>query len=303
MYDIIVVGGGPAGLTAALYGRRAGKSVLLIEKNAFGGQITWSPKVENFPSVLEISGLELADRFVEQVLDKGAEIELDEVTELSVEGGTKTVKTALGGEFQSRSVILATGAKPRKLGVEGEDRFIGSGISFCAVCDGEFYKGRKVAVIGGGNSALQEAIYLSKLCEEVVLIHRREEFRGDKKLVENVKKQENIKLCLSVKVVAFTGENAFEGIKISSKDGEERIISVDGAFIAIGHEPDNGIFKEIAKVDEDGYFDSDEGCKTESQGIFVAGDCRKKSVRQLTTAVADGAVAAVAACGYLDGIY
>ena len=302
MYDIIIVGGGPAGLTAALYALRAGKTALIIEKNAFGGQITWSPKVENFPTIESISGTELADRLMEQTMNQGAEMELDEVTAIELDGDVKRVKTEFGGEFEAKTVIIATGARPRMLGVEREAELVGSGVCFCAVCDGAFYKDRPVAVNGGGNSALQDAMLLSDTCSRVYLVHRRDSFRGEAKLVEALRERENVEFVLNSSITALHGETELTGITVTDKMGNERKIAVDGLFVAIGHAPDNGIFAELIDLDAGGYADSGEDCMTKTPGVFVAGDCRKKSVRQLTTAAADGSAAALAACSYIDSL-
>ena len=302
MYDIIIVGGGPAGLTAALYALRAGKTALIIEKNAFGGQITWSPKVENFPTIESISGTELADRLMEQTMNQGAEMELDEVTAIELDGDVKRVKTEFGGEFEAKTVIIATGARPRMLGVEREEELVGSGVCFCAVCDGAFYKDRPVAVNGGGNSALQDAMLLSDTCSRVYLVHRRDSFRGEAKLVEALREKENVEFVLNSSITALHGETELTGITVTDKMGNERKIAVDGLFVAIGHAPDNGIFAELIDLDAGGYADSGEDCMTKTPGVFVAGDCRKKSVRQLTTAAADGSAAALAACSYIDSL-
>ena len=302
MYDIIIVGGGPAGLTAALYALRAGKTALIIEKNAFGGQITWSPKVENFPTIESISGTELADRLMEQTMNQGAEMELDEVTAIELDGDVKRVKTEFGGEFEAKTVIIATGARPRMLGVEREAELVGSGVCFCAVCDGAFYKDRPVAVNGGGNSALQDAMLLSDTCSRVYLVHRRDSFRGEAKLVEALREKENVEFVLNSSITALHGETELTGITVTDKMGNERKIAVDGLFVAIGHAPDNGIFAGLIELDAGGYADSGEDCMTKTPGVFVAGDCRKKSVRQLTTAAADGSAAALAACSYIDSL-
>ena len=299
MYDIIVIGGGPAGLTAATYARRAGKTVLVIEKSAFGGQITWSPRVENFPAFVSISGVELGDKLLEQAMEQGAEVELEEVVGLKVENGVKTVICESGAEFSARALIIATGAKPRMLGLEREEELVGSGVCFCAVCDGAFYKNHPVAVNGGGNSALQDAVLLSESCSKVYLIHRRDSFRGEAKLVEALKAKENVEFVLNANITALLGEGELAGIVVN-QNGAEREIKVDGLFVAIGHAPDNGIFAELMELDRAGYAASGENCLTKTPGVFVAGDCRAKSVHQLTTAVGDGSVAALAACSYLD---
>ncbi len=298
MYDIIIVGGGPAGLTAATYARRAGKSVLVIEKNAFGGQITWSPKVENFPSVISISGTELGDRLLEQAMEQGADAELEEVVSVSA-GEVKTVKCQSGAEFHARAVIIAAGAKPRMLGLPREEELIGSGVGFCAVCDGAFYKGRPVAVNGGGNSALQDALLLAETCSRVYLIHRRDSFRGEARLVDALRAKENVDFVMNASVVELLGESELTGIVVEQQ-GQRWEIAVEGLFVAVGHQPDVNLFENLIELDKGGYALSGEDCLTGTPGIFVAGDCRSKSVRQLTTAMADGSVAALAACAYLD---
>ena len=302
MYDIIVVGGGPAGLTAALYALRAGKSVLVIEKSTFGGQITWSPKVENYPAIPSVSGTELGDRLMAQAEAQGAEFELDEVISVELDGDVKRVKTDFGGEFEAKALIIAVGAKPRMMGLEREEELVGNGVCFCAVCDGAFYKNRPVAVSGGGNSALQDAVLLSDTCSKVYLIHRRATFRGEAKLVETLRSKDNVEFVLESSVTALHGENELSGITVTNKDGASRDISVDGLFVAVGHAPDNGVFAQLMELDEAGYAASDESCLTKTRGVFVAGDCRRKAVRQLTTAAADGSATALAACSYIDNM-
>jgi len=300
LYDILIIGGGPAGLTAATYARRAGKSVLVIEKNAFGGQITWSPRVENFPGFLSLSGTELGDKLLEQAMEQGAEAELEEVVSVSVDAdGVKTVTCESGAKFQGRALVIAVGAKPRILGLPREDELIGNGVCFCAVCDGAFYAGQDVAVCGGGNAALQDALLLSEKCRSVTLIHRRDSFRGEQKLVEALQKRDNVDFVLNAAVTGLLGENELEGIVVS-RSGETRTLPVTGLFIAVGHQPDNGVFAGLMDLDTAGYAAAGEDCLTKSAGVFVAGDCRAKGVRQLTTAAADGSVAALAACRYLD---
>lgn len=299
IYDILIIGGGPAGLTAATYGCRAGKSVLVLEKETFGGQITWSPKVENFPGFVSISGAELGDRFMEQAMEQGAEVELEEAVSVNTEGDVKTVTCASGAEFQGRSLIIAAGAKPRMLGLPREAELVGSGVCFCAVCDGAFYKDKTVAVNGGGNSALQDALLLSEKCGKVYLIHRRDSFRGEAKLVEALKQRENVEFVMNSRITALLGREELSSIVV--KTGEEsREIALEGLFVAIGHAPDLGAFGSLIELDGGGYAASGEDCLTKTPGVFVAGDCRKKSVRQLTTAVSDGSAAALAACAWLD---
>lgn len=301
MYDIIVIGGGPAGLTAATYARRAGKTVLVIEKAAFGGQITWSPKVENFPTIISISGTELGDRLLAQAMEQGAEVELEEVTAVEADGDVKRVRCDSGAEYEAKAIIIATGAKPRMLGLEREEELVGSGVGFCAVCDGAFYKGRDVAVNGGGNSALQDAMLLSETCRRVYLIHRRSSFRGEEKLVEALRRRENVEFILESTVEELLGDTELRGIAVRHPGGR-REIELDGLFVAVGHEPDNKIFAELMELDAAGYAVSGEDCRTKTPGVFVAGDCRRKAVRQLTTAVADGSAAALAACAYIDAM-
>lgn len=300
MYDIIVIGGGPAGLTAALYACRANKSVLVIEKASFGGQITYSPRVENIPGFLDVTGNEFAEKLVEQVLAQNAEVECAQVIRITDNGEYKSVLTD-SGEFSSKAVIVATGAKHRLLGLDREEEFIGKGISFCAVCDGAFYENKAVAVIGGGNSALQEAILLSDLAEKVYVIQNLDFFTGEEKLVNQLKTKDNVEILLGTIVESILGETEFEGINLKKVfDGTTKELKLDGMFVAIGLVPQNEEFSDLINLDERGYVDSDENCTTNAKGIFVAGDCRTKNIRQVTTAVADGAVAALAACDYID---
>lgn len=299
MYDVVIIGGGPAGLTAATYLRRAEKSVLVLEKNAFGGQITWSPRVENFPGFTSISGVELGDRLLEQAMEQGAEVELEEAVGLEETGDGKRVLCASGAAFEGRAVILATGARPRMLGVKDEERLIGSGVCYCAVCDGAFYKGRDVAVCGGGNSALQDALLLSESCRRVTLIHRRDSFRGEEKLVRALREKPNVDFMLGAAVTELLGGEELSGLVVEQA-GEKKTLPVEGLFVAVGHQPDNAAYGEWLTLDPAGYAAAGEDCLTKTPGLFVAGDCRAKSVRQLTTAAADGAVAALAACRWLD---
>lgn len=299
VYDIIIIGGGPAGLTAALYARRANKSVLILEKGAFGGQITYSPKVENIPGFLSLSGNEFADHLVEQVLEQGAEVEVCEAQKI-LDGEVKTVVTD-SGEFQAKAVIIATGARHRLLGLEREKEFIGDGISFCAVCDGAFYQGKTVAVIGGGNSALQEAILLSEQCKQVFVVQNLDSLTGEQKLRENLAARPNVQIILGTVVDSILGENILTGIRIKNvADDTLSDLAIDGIFVAIGLIPQNEPFANVIKLNSYGYADADESCLTNTPGIFVAGDCRSKKIRQVTTAAADGAVAALAACDYVD---
>lgn len=299
LYDIIIIGGGPAGLTAAVYARRAGKTVLILEKNTFGGQITWSPRVENFPGFAAISGTELGDLMTNQAMDQGAEVELEEAASVIEGEGCKIVQCVSGAEFSGRAVILATGAKPRPLGVAREEDLTGSGVNYCAVCDGAFYTGLPVAVVGGGNSALQDAMLLSETCSKVYLIHRRDSFRGEQQLADALAKKENVEFLLNARVTELLGNDELNGLVVE-QDGAARTLSVDGVFVAVGHQPDNEAFRALTALDARGYADAEEDCLTRTPGFYVAGDCRKKGVHQLTTAVADGATAALAAVHYID---
>ena len=301
MHDIIIVGGGPAGLTAAIYGLRAGKSVLVIEKNGFGGQIAYSPKVENIPGTIQISGAEFADHLTEQVMALGADVELENV--ISVEPGEIfTVKTEEGSAFEGKTVILALGVKHRMLGLEQEEELVGNGISFCAVCDGAFYAGQDVAMIGGGNSALQEALLLADVCRSVTIVQNLAFFTGEQKLAEALSQKDNVNVLFSTVVSAYETENGkFVGLKLhNDATGEDSAIKVDGAFLAVGLMPENEPFAALENLNDWGYFDTDESCETKTPGLFVAGDCRSKRIRQVVTASADGAIAAMAACRYLE---
>ena len=298
MYDIIVIGGGPAGLTAALYALRADKSVLVIEKDTFGGQITYSPKVENYPGFAVMSGNEFAEKLLDQVLAQGAEIELARVTEIK-DGEVKTVITE-DCEFEAKAVVIAVGVKHRMLGAPGEGELVGHGISFCAVCDGAFYKERDVAVIGGGNSALQEALLLADTAKTVTVVQNLDYLTGEARLQSALAEKPNVKVILGSVVKEFRKDgDALSGVVITGPEGDATL-DVDGVFVAIGLIPENKPFEELADLNDYGYFDTDEFCKTKTPGVFVAGDCRSKRIRQITTAVADGAVAALAACDFVD---
>ncbi len=301
MYDIIVVGGGPAGMTAALYARRNNKSVLVLEKNGFGGQITYSPKVENWPGTKQMSGVEFADRLLDQILDQGADTEVERVVGLRRDGSLWHVITEEGGDYAARSVILATGVKHRMLGLPGETELLGSGISFCAVCDGDFYADKKVCVAGGGNSALQEALLLAEKCSEVIVLQDLEKCTGEQRLQDILFKRPNVRLMTGVHITALLQDNgSLTGLTIRHDSGEIQEIACDGLFIAIGLIPRNEAFSPFADLNAFGYFDSDERCLTRTPGVFVAGDCRGKTVRQLATAIADGASAALAACRFIN---
>ena len=303
MYDIIIVGAGPAGLTAAIYARRANKSVLLLDKGAFGGQITFSPKVENFPGFDSISGSELADKLVEQALGQGAEVEIENVVEIKNLSDKKVVVTEDGNEYEAKAVIIACGAKHRHLGLENEEKFIGEGISFCAVCDGAFFKDKTVALIGGGNSALQEAILLSETSKKVYVVQNLDFLTGEPQLQEILRKRENVEIILGTVVDSIKDGDSFSSITVKRvADGAKTELELDGMFVAIGLVPENEPFETVADLDERGYIASGEDCLTKTDGIFVAGDCRAKAVRQVTTAAADGTISAIAACRYIDSL-
>ena len=302
MYDIIIVGAGPAGLTAALYAARAGKSALVLEQGGFGGQIALSPRVDNYPGLSRVPGSQLADALVEQVLELGVSVDLAQVEGFEREG-EEFVLTCSGRQERCRALILATGVTHRSLGLEGEGALVGSGVSYCAVCDGPFYQGRRAAVVGGGDTALQDALFLSSLCARVTLIHRRDQFRGEERLVAELRERENVDLLLShvpVALEALGGE--LRGVRLRDlKTEQEHTLAVEGLFIAVGQEPHNAPFASQIRLDGAGYIQAGEDCRTSLPGVFAAGDCRTKDVRQLTTAVGDGAVAALAACRYADG--
>lgn len=300
MHDIIVIGAGPAGMTAALYALRAGKSVLLFEDTSYGGQIVLSQKVENYPAIEQISGMEFADNLMNQVTKLGGEMAFGRVTGIQGSGKEKKVITG-DGEYPCASVIIATGVKHRRLGIPDEDKWVGAGESFCAVCDGAFYKGRDVAVIGGGNTAAADALLLAGYCRKVYIIHRRQQFRAENSLVEKMRASGNIEMVLDCIADSYIGNEKLEGLAVVNKvTGEKREIPLDGIFVAVGQIPDNAAFADTVDLDESGYILAGEDCRTSADGIFAAGDCRKKSVRQLTTAVGDGAVSGLAACEYID---
>ncbi|MBR3137288.1 MAG: FAD-dependent oxidoreductase [Clostridia bacterium] len=302
MYDIIVIGGGPAGMTAALYALRNGKSVLVLEKHGFGGQITYSPKVENYPGTKEMSGNEFADKLLDQILSLGAEVELEKAVSVEEADGRKLVKTEEGNTFESLAVVIATGVKHRMLGLPGEADLVGNGISFCAVCDGDFFSGQTVCVAGGGNSALQEAILLAEKCKQVIILQDLPELTGEQTLQRILKSRSNVQIETNRKIVGVeANDGGLTGVTVEDRvTGVQKTIPSDGLFIAIGLIPENGPFADLADLNDYGYFASHEDCLTRTPGVYVAGDCRSKSIRQLTTACADGAVAALAACRYIN---
>ena len=302
MYDIIVIGGGPAGMTAALYALRNGKSVLVLEKHGFGGQITYSPKVENYPGTIQMSGNEFTDKLVEQIVALGAEVELEKAVAVEEADGHKLVRTEEGNAFEAMAVVIATGVKHRMLGLPGENELVGNGISFCAVCDGDFFSGQTVCVAGGGNSALQEAILLAEKCREVIILQDLPELTGEETLQKILRSRSNVTIETNRKIVGVQANgDGLTGVTVADRiTGAERTIPCEGLFIAIGLIPENGPFADLAELNGYGYFASGEDCLTRTPGVYVAGDCRSKAIRQLTTACADGAVAALAACRYVN---
>lgn len=298
-YDIVIVGAGTAGLSAAIYAVRAGKSVIVLEATTHGGQIVNTPEVENYPGIQKISGFEFANNLYKQAKSLGAEVIYEKVIGIEVNGEEKIVHTTKE-DYQAKAVILATGAKNRPLGLEHEKEWIGAGISYCAICDGMFYRGKDVAVAGGGNTALENAIFLTNYCRKVYLIHRRDAFRGEEKLLQTLKEKTNVEFVLNANITRLIGEDGVDGVEVEDKNThEKRVIDVMGLFVAIGQMPENSEFINVVDLDKGGYIEAKEDCKTKTKGIFTAGDCRTKKVRQLATAASDGAIAALAACEYI----
>lgn len=301
MWDIIIVGGGTAGLTAAVYGARAGRKVLLLESSLYGGQIVTAHEIENYPAIPHISGADFATALYEQAKAMGTTFALEPVTAVSTEGEQRVVTTP-GNRYTAHTVILATGAKNRPLGLEREEELVGRGVSYCATCDGAFFKGKDVAVVGGGNTALDDALFLSRR-SRVTLIHRRDAFRGEPQKAQQVREAENITILYDSTVTALHGEDALSSITVQNlKDGSSRELTVSGLFVAIGQMPDNEAFRGVVDLDEKGYILADETCHTRTPGVFAAGDCRQKRVRQLSTAAGDGTVAALEACEFIDAL-
>ncbi len=291
MYDLIVVGAGPAGLTAAIYARRANKKVLVFEAKSYGGQIVNAHLVENYPGFKSISGFDLATSMYDQAVSLGAEFKFEMVKKITKD---KEVITD-NGTYSAKAIILATGAENRKLNLPEEVDYIGKGVSYCATCDGNFYKGKDVAIVGGGNTALEDALYLANICNKVYLIHRRESFRGEDKYVEQISLSDNIELILNSNVVDINGEDYLEEIIVKDKDENTRSLKVSGLFVAVGQQPKNELFADVIEIDEKGYIKAHDEVYTTCEGIYVAGDTRSKELKQLTTAVADGSLAATIA--------
>lgn len=299
VFDIVIVGAGTAGLSAAIYGMRAGKSVLVFEAELYGGQIINTPEVENYPGIKNVSGYEFATTLYEQAVELGAIVKFEKVLEIADGIEYKMVHTDQA-KYKTKSIILATGAKNRPLGLSKEKELIGKGISYCATCDGAFFRGRDVAVNGGGNTALEDALFLSSYCNKVYIVHRRDAFRGEEKLLKKLQEKQNIEFVLNAQITELIGEEQLEQIVVLDKiTKQERQIAISGLFIAIGQMPENAIFSNLVTLSEGGYIVAMEDCKTNVEGVFAAGDTRTKAIRQLTTAAADGAVAALAACEYI----
>ena len=303
MHDIVIIGAGPAGLTAAIYARRAGKSVLVLEKETFGGQITYSPKVENYPGFGALSGSELGEKLVEQALNFDVEIELDEVIAIRDMGGNGKIVRGEHGEYPAKAVIIASGSRHRQLGLPRENELIGNGVSYCALCDGAFHKGREIAVIGGGNTALQDAVLLAEICTKVTVIQNLAFCTGEKMLVEQLKARDNVSFLFNTVVEELAGETELDALILRNTDsGEVTRFPVNGIFVAIGQQPDNKPFESVCQLDANGYIIADESTLVKTPGVFVAGDCRTKKVRQVVTATGDGAAAALEACRFIDNM-
>ena len=300
MYDIIIIGAGPAGLTAAIYARRASKTVLVLEALSYGGQIINTPDIENYPAAMHISGFDFATKVYEQAQELGAEFVFEKAVGIRDNGGTKEVVTE-DNTYTCKALIIATGSENRKLGIENEEALVGRGVSYCATCDGAFYRGKTVAVAGGGNTALEDALYLSDLAETVYLIHRRDAFRGDEATVSALKERKNVKFIYNSNVTKLIADKRLTAVEFTDKNtGAVTTLEINGLFVAIGRIPENQNFAQLIKLDGSGYVEAGEDCLTNVPGIFAAGDNRTKSVRQLVTAAADGAVAATAAVKYVQ---
>ena len=298
MIDILIIGAGPAGLTAAIYAERNGKHAVVLEANNYGGKIINANEIANYPGIKSISGFDYATNLYEQAKALGAEVRMVRAYGIEDKGEVKVVKTT-EGDLEARTVIIATGAASKPLGLDNEKEFIGKGVSYCATCDGAFFRGKDVAVVGGGDTALEDALFLSNLCNKVYLIHRRDSFRAKEGFVEEVKKHENVEFIMNSNVTKLNGDSVLNSIDVTNNNGEVRNILVSGLFIAVGQVPSNSSFENLIKLDDKGFIVAAEDCLTNVEGVFVAGDTRTKTVRQLTTACADGAVAAIAACNYL----
>ena len=302
-YDVVIVGGGPAGLTAGIYAARAGKSTAIIERGLIGGQITFTDSIDNFPAAPGMNGAEYAMKIQAQAESFGAEIIMDEIIEVAApetEGKSFKIK-GNSDEYEATAIVLATGLDNRKMGISGEDGLISRGISFCAVCDGAFFRNKEVAVYGGGNTAVEDVAFLVNICSKVTIIHRRDRFRAEQAVIDELKAHDNIEFIMSSNVVGVNGDKALESITVKNNEtGETRDIAVSALFVAIGKIPNGKPFANLVATDEAGYFDIGESCEAGTPGVFVAGDGRSKELNQLTTAVSDGSIAATKACNYVD---
>lgn len=291
MYDITIIGGGPAGMTAALYSARAGRKTLLMEEKTFGGQMAETSVIENMPGSPDAEGWELTMRFAQQVTELQVETVYERAARLEpVEHGVRVV-TESGSAYETRKLILAMGVRRRRLGVPGEDRLAGRGVGWCAVCDGAFFRGKTVAVVGGGNTALEDALYLSGICEKVHLLVRGDGFRGQDTLQERVREKANIQVHMRAKVLEIQGDAKVQGVLLEEQ-GQPEALPVDGVFVAIGLSPDPSLYGELVDTTPEGYIVAGEDCRTSQPNIFAAGDLRQKEIRQIVTALGDGAVAA-----------
>lgn len=300
MMDLIIIGAGPAGMTASIYGCRAGLSVQVLDKFSYGGQVALTSEVENYPGVLNANGAELSQRFYQQAQAAGAKFVSADIKRAELTGEIKRVYTRRK-EFEARAVIISNGVTRRKIGCPGELELSGRGVSYCATCDGAFYKGKDVAVVGGGNTAIEDALYLSSICREVYVVHRRKVFRAEKYLVDALNRKENVHYILNATIAEICGQEMVQCVRCNTPGGEHKI-EVDAVFVAIGAVPDNSIYASEVNIDQEGYFDAGEDCKTNVPGVFVAGDCRRKPIKQIVTATADGAVAATFAAEYIHSM-
>ena len=299
MVDIIIIGAGAAGMTAAIYARRASKTVLVLEAMSYGGQIINTPDIENYPVAAHISGFDFATKVYEQAKALGAAFKFEKAVEIRDNGDSKTVVTAKNA-YDAKAVIIATGSENRKLGIEGEDKLVGRGVSYCATCDGAFFRNKKVAVVGGGNTALEDALYLADIAETVYLIHRRDQFRGENSTVEKLRQRANVQFVYNSQVTRLNADKRLQSIEVTDKQGNVTTLEVSGLFVAVGRIPENQNFASVVELDGAGYALAAENCRTKTPGVFVAGDNRVKEVRQLVTATADGAVAATEAIKFIN---
>ncbi len=300
MYDIIIIGAGPSGMTAAIYARHAAKSVLVLEAVNYGGQILNTPDIENYPAEAHISGYDFSAKLYEQAKGLGAEFIFEKAVGIENGNGKKTVVT-VKNSYEAKAVILATGSASRKLGLEDEEKLVGKGVSYCATCDGNFYRKKVVAVVGGGNTALEDALYLSDLAEKVYLIHRRDSFRGEEASVNRLTARDNVEFIYNSNVTKLISEKRLQAVEVTNRiDGSVRTLELNGLFVAVGRVPENRNFADLVRLDDAGYVEAGEDCHTSCDGVFVAGDNRTKTLRQLVTAAADGAMAATEAVRYLS---